>query len=115
MTLFLALDAPLLPPHRLSPREVWLSPNAREKPPSDPPGVFRIARKFPLKNSVLRDGAISRNGRLKVTMSAAADHDPSAGPLVAMIRIPAVYPGWRTKVRSCGDDALAAVGLDAND
>src|SRR5262249_62385743 len=39
----------------------------------------------------------SRNGRLKITRSAAASHDPSAGPLVAMIRIPAVYPGWRMK------------------
>jgi hypothetical protein len=41
-------------------REVWLSPNAREKPPSDPRGVVRIARKLCVKNSVLRDGAVEQ-------------------------------------------------------
>ena len=78
-------------------REIWLSPNARDKPPSDPRGVIRIARKLyrRIRSSVMVRW--SRNGRLKITTSAAASHDPSAGPLAAMIRIPAVYPGWRTK------------------
>ena len=40
--------------------EGWLSPYAREKPPSDPRGVIRIARKLYLKNSVLRDGAMEQ-------------------------------------------------------
>jgi hypothetical protein len=43
-----------------SPSEVWLSPNARDEPPSDPGGVIRIARKRYLKNSILRDSAIEQ-------------------------------------------------------
>ena len=43
-----------------SPTEIWLSPNARDEPPSDPRGVIRIARKLYLKDSVLRDGAMEQ-------------------------------------------------------
>ena len=32
-----------------------------------------------------------------ICLFAVASHDPSAGPLATIIRIPAVYPGWRTK------------------
>jgi hypothetical protein len=39
---------------------VWLSPNARDEPPSDPRGVIRIARELYLKNSILRDRAIEQ-------------------------------------------------------
>ena len=42
------------------PSQVWLSPNARDEPPSDPRSVIRIARKFFLKNSILRDSAIEQ-------------------------------------------------------
>src|SRR5215831_5968696 len=42
------------------PNEVWLSPNARDEPPSDPRGVIRIARKLFVKNSILRDSAIEQ-------------------------------------------------------
>jgi hypothetical protein len=42
------------------PNEVWLSPNPRDEPPSDPRGVIRIARKLYLKNSILRDSAIEQ-------------------------------------------------------
>jgi hypothetical protein len=45
--------------------EVWLSPNAREEPPSDPRGVIRIARKLHLKKLVLRDGAIEQKRQAK--------------------------------------------------
>jgi hypothetical protein len=77
------------------PSDVWLSPNARDEPPSNPRGVIRIARKLYLKNPILRDSAIEQKRQ-------AEDHnergrEPSAGPLAAIIRIPAVYPGWRTK------------------
>jgi hypothetical protein len=41
-----------------SPSEVWLSPDTRDEPPSDPRGVIRIARKLYLKNSILRDSTI---------------------------------------------------------
>jgi hypothetical protein len=42
------------------PSEVWLSPNSRDEPPSDPRGVIRIARKLFLKNSILRDSAMEQ-------------------------------------------------------
>ena len=45
---------------RAFPSEVWLSPNARDEPPSDPRGVIRIARKLFLKNSIFRDSAIEQ-------------------------------------------------------
>ena len=45
---------------RASPSGGSLSPNARDKPPSDPRGVIRIARKLYLKNSVLRDSAMEQ-------------------------------------------------------
>jgi len=79
------------------PSEIWLSPNARDEPPSGPRGVIRIARKLHLKNSIPRDSAIEQKREAKDHNERAASHDPSAGPLAAMIRIPAVYPGWRTK------------------
>ena len=41
-------------------RPIWLLPNARDEPPSDPRGVIRIACKLYLKNSILRDGAIQQ-------------------------------------------------------
>src|SRR5215216_5664291 len=52
-------------PHLNCLSEVWHSPNAREKPPSDPRGVIRIARKPCLKNSVLRDGAVEQKRQAK--------------------------------------------------
>ena len=42
------------------PNEVWLLPNPRDEPPSDPRGVIRIARKLYLKNSILRDSAVEQ-------------------------------------------------------
>src|SRR5215475_9655435 len=39
---------------------LWLSPDARDKPPSDPRGVIRIARQLCLKDSILRDNAIEQ-------------------------------------------------------
>ena len=43
-----------------NPKQVWLSPNARDEPPSDPRGIIRIARELYLKDSVLRDGAMEQ-------------------------------------------------------
>src|SRR5262245_45651534 len=95
---------------------VWLSPNARHKPPSDPRGVIRIARKLYPQNSVVRDGAIEqkrhaedhnergREPRSKRGSACRYDQNPSG---VSGMADEGVGPG--------GDHVLAAVGLDAND
>src|SRR6516225_1517573 len=44
-----------------SPTDVWLSPNARDEPPSHPRGVIRITCKLYLKNSILHNSAIEQN------------------------------------------------------
>src|SRR4030095_6755457 len=115
MTLFLALDAPLLPPHRLSPREIWLSPNAREKPPSDPPGVIRIARKLHLKNSVLRDGAIDTKRQAEDHNERGREPRSERETACRYDQDPGGVSGMADEgVGSRGDDVVAAVGLDAN-
>src|SRR5215813_10904329 len=96
--------------------EIWLSPNARDEPPSDPRGVIRIARKLCLKKSILRDSAIEQKRQ-------AEDHNERGREPRSERRTACRYdqnPGGVSGmadegVGSRGDDVLAAVGLDAND
>src|SRR5262249_25677536 len=104
------------PGSMLSQVKAWLSPNARDEPPSDPRGVIRIARKLYLKNSILRDSAIEqkrqaedhneRGRKPRSERGSACHYDQNAGGVSGMTD---------EGVGSRGDDVLAAVGLDAND
>src|SRR4029453_12427375 len=93
----------------------WLSPNAREKPPSDPRGVIRIARKLRLKNSVLRDGAMEQKGQTE-------DHNERGrepGSERGSTRHYDQNPGGVSRmgdegVGARGADLVGAGGLDAN-
>src|SRR5215475_11936826 len=98
------------------PSEVWLSPNARDEPPSHPGGVIRIAPKLCLKNSILRDSAIEQKRQ-------AEDHNERGREPRSERRSARHYdqnPGGVSGmadegVGSRGHDMLAAIGLDAND
>src|SRR5262245_4408216 len=94
----------------------WLSPNARDEPPSDPRGVIRIARKLYLKNSILRDSAIEQKRQTEDHNERGREPRSERRPACRYERNPCSVPGRADKgVGSCGDDVLAAVGLDAND
>src|SRR5215211_3958315 len=96
--------------------EVWLSPNAREKPPSDPRGVIRIARKLHLKNSVLRDGAMEQKRQAEDHNKRGREPRSERGSACRYDQNPGGVSGMADEgVGSRGDDVLAAVGLDAND
>ena len=92
------------------------SPNTREKPPSDPRGVIRIARKLHLKNSVLRDGAMKQKWQAEDHNKRGREPRSERGSACRYDQNPGGVPGMTDEgVGSCGDDVLAAVGLDAND
>src|SRR5262247_4554404 len=94
---------------------LWLSPDARDEPPSDPRGVIRIARQLCLKDSILRDNAIEQERQ-------AEDHNERGREPRSERESACRYdenPGGVSGVAdegigSRGDNVLAAVGLDAN-
>ena len=92
-----------------------LSPNAREKPPSDPRGVIRIARKLHLKNSVLRDGAMEQKWQTKDHNERGREPRSERGSTRHYDQNPGGVSRMADEgVGSSSDDVLAAVGLDAN-
>src|SRR5262249_47546389 len=99
-----------------SPSEVWLSPNARDEPPSDPRGVIRIARKLYVKNSILRDSAIEQKRQAEDHNGLGREPRSQRGSACRYDQNPSGVSGMSDEgVGSRGDDVLAAVGLDAND
>jgi hypothetical protein len=99
-----------------SPSEVWLSPNARDEPPSDPSGVIRIARKLYLKNSILRDSAMEQKRQAEDHNERGREPRSERGSACHYDQNPGGISGMADEgVGSRGDDVLAAVGLDAND
>src|SRR5215207_6154192 len=97
------------------PKEVCLSPNTREKPPSDPRGVIRITRKLRAKNLVLCDGAVEqkrhakehkeRSRKPRSERGSACRYDQKSSGVTRVAD---------EGIRPPADDVLAAVGLDAN-
>src|SRR5262249_18550383 len=99
-----------------SPSEVWLSPNARDEPPSDPRGVIRIACKLYLKNSILRDSAIEQKRQAEDHNERGREPRSERGSACRYDQNPGGVSRMADEgVGSRGDDVLAAVGLDAND
>src|SRR6516164_4672358 len=99
-----------------SPTEVWLSPNARDEPPSDPRGVIRIACKLYLKNSILRDSAIEQKRQAEDHNERGSEPRSECESACRYNQNPGGVSGMADEgVGSRGDDVLAAVGLDAND
>src|SRR5881392_3131271 len=99
-----------------SPSEVWLSPNARDEPPTDPRGVIRIARKLYLKNSILRDSAIEQKRQAEDHNEGGREPRSERGSACRYDQNPGGVSGMADEgVGSRGDDVLAAVALDAND
>src|SRR4029453_9303437 len=97
------------------PNEVWLSPNPRDEPPSDPRGVIRIARKLYLKNSILRDSAIEQKRRAEDHNERGREPRSECGSACCYNQNPGGVSGMADEgVGSRGDDVLAAIGLDAN-
>ena len=93
--------------------EVWLSPNARDEPPSDPRGVIRIARKLYLKNSILRDSAIEQKRQAEDHNERGREPRSERGSACRYNQNPGGVSGMADEgVGSRGDDVLAAVGLD---
>src|SRR5215470_16329908 len=100
----------------LSPNEVWLSPNPRDEPPSDPRGVIRIARKLYLKNTILRDGAIEQKRQAEDHNERGREPRSERGSTCRYDQNPGGVSGMADEgVGSRGDDVLAAVFLDEND
>src|SRR5262249_1556442 len=98
------------------PSEVWLSPYARDEPPSDPRGVIRIARKLCLKNPILRDSAIEKKRQAEDYNEGGREPRSERGSARRYDQNPGGVCGMADEgVGSRGDDVLAAVGLDAND
>src|SRR5262245_20163825 len=96
--------------------EVQLSPNAREKPPSDARGVIRIARKLYLKNSILRDSAIEQKRQAEDHNERGREPRSERGSACRYDQNPGGVSGMADEcVGSRCDDVLAAVGLNAND
>src|SRR5262249_3775295 len=62
------------------PNEVWLSPNPRGEPPSDPLGVIRIACKLYLKNSILRDSWLDQNRQAEDPTERGSEARSERGP-----------------------------------
>jgi hypothetical protein len=93
----------------------FISPNAREKPPSNPRGIVRIARKFDLKNSVLRDDAIKQKRQAEDHNERRREPRPERGSACHYDQNPGRVPWMADEgVGPRGNDVLAAVGLDAN-
>src|SRR5215831_2370070 len=98
------------------PMEVWLSPNARDEPPTDPRRVIRIARKLYLKNSILRDSAIEQKRQAEDHNECGREPRSERGSACRYDQNPGGVSGMADEgVGSRGDDVLAAVNLDAND
>src|SRR5215471_8758415 len=98
------------------PIEVWLSPNARDEPPSDPRGIIRIARKLCPKNSILCDSAIEQKRQAEDHNDRGREPRSECGSACCYNQNPGGVSGVPDEgVGSRGDDVLAAVGLDAND
>src|SRR5262245_48530372 len=99
-----------------SPSKVWRSPDARDEPPSDPRGVIRIARKLLLKNSILRASAIKQKRQAEDHKERGREPRSERRSACHYDQNPVGISGMADEgVGSCGDDVLAAVGLDAND
>ena len=97
-------------------RPIWLLPNARDEPPSDPRGVIRIARKLCLKDSVLRDGAMEQKRQAEDHNERGREPRSERGSACRQDHNPGGISGMADEgVGSRGDDVLAAVALDAND
>src|SRR6266545_6612817 len=97
------------------PNEVWLSPNPRNEPPTDPRGVIRLARKLHLKNSILRDSAIEQKRQAEDHNERGSEPRSECGSACRYYQNPGGVSGMADEgVGSRGDDVLAAVGLDAN-
>src|SRR5262249_49951963 len=98
------------------PSEVWLSPNARDKPPSDPRGVVRITRKLYLKNWIGRDRAIEQKRQTEDHNDRGREPRSERGSACPYNQDPGGVSGMADEgVGSRGEDVLAAVGLEAND
>src|SRR5262249_38326323 len=96
--------------------EVWLSPNARDKPPSDPRGVLRIARKLYLKNSILRDSAMEQKRQAEEHKQRGREPRSERGSACHYNQNPGGVSRMADEgVGARGDNVLAAVRLDAND
>src|SRR5262249_49965417 len=96
--------------------EVWLSPNSRKKPPSDPRGVLRIARKLDQKNSILRDSAMEQKRQAEEHKQRGREPRSERGSACRYNQNPGGVSGMADEgVGSRGDNVLAAVGLNAND
>ncbi len=92
-----------------------LSPNAGEKPPSDPRGVMRIARKLHLKDSIFSDDAIEQKRQAEGQKKRDCQPRPERGSACRHNQNPCGVSGMADEgVGSRRDDLLAAVGLDAN-
>jgi hypothetical protein len=99
-----------------SPSEVWLSPNARDEPPSDPRGVIRIARQLYLKNSILRDSAMEQKRQAEDHNERSREPRSERGSACRDDQNPGGVSRMTDEgIGSRGDDVLASVGLDAND
>ena len=98
------------------PSEVWLSPKARDEPPSDPRGVIRIARKLYLKNSVLRDGAMEQKRQAEAHNERGREPRSERGSACRYHQNPSGVSGMADEsVGPRAHHVLAAVSLDAND
>src|SRR5262245_43921081 len=92
------------------------SPNAREKPPSDPRGVIRIARKLYPQKSVLHDGAIEQKRHAEDHNERGREPRSERGSACCYDQNPGGVSGMADEgVGPGGDHVLAAVGLDTND
>jgi hypothetical protein len=100
---------------RQFPKQGLALTNTWEKPPSDPRGVNRIARKLDLKNSVLRDGAIEQKRHAEDHNERGCEPRSERGSTRRYDQNPGGVSRMADEgVGSRGDDVLAAVGLDAN-
>src|SRR6516164_6332807 len=91
-------------------------PNAGDKPPSNPRSIICVARKLYLKNSVLRDRAMEQERQAEDHKERAREPRSERGSACRDDQDPRGV-SWMADegVRSRGDNALATVGLDAND
>src|SRR5262249_55668424 len=96
--------------------DLFISPNARDEPPTDPRGVIRITGKLDLKNSILRDSAIEQKRQAEDHNGRGREPRSERGSACRYDQNPGGVSGMADEgVGSRGDDVLAAVGLDAND